>query len=212
MPIILIRLWRFAMKRDSDDLHGYGAARHTSMAQWFDHVQAVESRPVMQDWLSNRDSLTARLVARCAQFRVQRLSQHKAVCLQDEYAEIGLARRCKVVEREVLLRCDGDAMIYGHTIVPLNANASQWPLFRGLGERSLGSTLFSDPQVLRGALSYARLHASHPLMQRVYRALPATRASASLPARRSLFWRQGACLLVTEVFLPAIWSLAQHEQ
>ncbi len=47
----------------------------------------------MQGWLSDRGSLTARLVARCGQFRVQRLSQRQAVCLADEYAELGLARR-----------------------------------------------------------------------------------------------------------------------
>ncbi|MFZ6771163.1 chorismate--pyruvate lyase family protein [Undibacterium sp. SXout7W] len=200
------------MMRDLDRRQLHRPVRHTSIAQWFDHVQAVECRPQMQDWLSNRDSLTARLVACCGHFRVQRLSQHKAVCLQDEYAEVGLARRSKVVEREVLLRCDGEAMIYGHTIVPLQANASQWPLFQTLGERSLGTTLFNDHQVRRGALSYARLHASHPLMQRLRRILPDMQASATLPARRSLFWRQGACLLVTEVFLPAIGSLTPKEK
>ncbi|WP_223827274.1 chorismate--pyruvate lyase family protein [Undibacterium oligocarboniphilum] len=180
--------------------------RHRAAGQWFSHVQTVDQRRSMQDWLTNRDSLTARLVARCGQFRVQRLSQHKALCLTDEYAALGLARVEKVHQREVILRCDGEAMIYGHTVVPLTATAAQWPLFRGLGERSLGSTLFNDPLVERGRLSFARLHAQHPLMRRIRAVLPQIQA-ASLPARRSLFWRKGACLLVTEVFLPAVLTL-----
>ncbi len=187
------------------------AIRRSTLAHWVEHVNTVETSSTMQDWLCNRDSLTARLVARCQQFRVQRLSQHQSRCLADEFAEIGLSRPIKVHEREVLLRCDGVAMIYGHTVVPLSATASQWPLFHALGEKSLGSTLFNDPLVERGVLSYARLHASHPLMQRIKREVPDVNDN-SLPARRSLFWRKGACLLVTEVFLPTISSLTLKEK
>lgn len=193
--------------RDSGASALIPAFRHAAMAHWVEHVNTIDRRPAMQDWLTNRDSLTARLTARCTQFRVQRLSQHKAVCLPDEYAVIGLPQRRQVHEREVILRCDGEAMIYGHTVVPLSATATQWPLFQGLGERSLGSTLFNDPQVVRGTLSYARLHQTHPLMRRIVRALPGLSAERSLTARRSLFWRKGACLLVTEVFLPAVLTL-----
>ena len=176
-------------------------------AIWYEHVNAVHTSALMEDWLVNRDSLTARLVARCGKFRVQRLSQHKAVCLQDEYAAIGLPRVQKVHEREVFLRCDGEAMVYGHTIVPLTAIAHEWPLFRALGEKSLGSTLFNDPLVRRGELYFARLRRSHPLIQRIVARQPELAVVESMLARRSLFWRKGACLQVTEVFLPAIAGL-----
>lgn len=176
-------------------------------ATWYDNVNAVQTTALMAGWLSNRDSLTARLVARCNKFRVQRLSQHKAVCLQDEYAAIGLPRAMKVHEREVFLRCDGEAMVYGHTIVPLTATANEWPLFHALGEKSLGSTLFNDPLVRRGDLSYARLRRSHPLIQRIVARQPDLATADSMLARRSLFWRKGGCLQVTEVFLPGIEGL-----
>ncbi|MBI3286087.1 MAG: chorismate lyase [Burkholderiales bacterium] len=176
-------------------------------ASWHAHVNALQVAPTMQDWLTNRASLTARLVARCGQFRVQKLEQSTALCLADEYAAIALPRRSKVHQREVLLRCDGEAMVYAHTVVSLQASATQWPLFSTLGERSLGSTLFNDPQVVRGALSYARLRASHPLLRRVRAVYPLAPSCLSLPARRSLFWRKGSCLLVTELFLPGILQL-----
>lgn len=181
--------------------------RHVAAAHWQRHVNALSSGAQLADWLTNPASLTARLVARCGEFRVQRLAQHTALCLADEYAVLGLARRTQVHQREVLLRCDGEAVIYAHTAVPLAASASQWPLFSSLGERSLGSTLFNDPLVRRGELEYARLYARHPLLRRLQAVQPQARAWPSLPARRSLFWRKGGCLLVTEVFLPGILQL-----
>lgn len=183
--------------------------RRVPQARWQAHVNAVAAAPAMADWLTDRGSLTARLVARCGQFRVQRIAQHRALCLADEFAALGLARRRQVHQREVVLRCDGTAVVYAHTVVPLAATAAQWPLFGSLGERSLGTTLFNDPLVQRGALEYARLRAAHPLLQRLRTVLPAAQAWTELPARRSLFWRKGGCLLVTEVFLPPVLQLAK---
>ncbi|MGV8898451.1 MAG: chorismate--pyruvate lyase family protein [Burkholderiaceae bacterium] len=177
-----------------------------AVAHWFVHVNGVNPSPLMRGWLTNRDSLTAKLTARCEEFRVQRLAQRRAVCLADEYAPIGLCDPRKVVEREVLLQCDGRAMVFAHTVVPLAATAMQWPLFRSLGERSLGTTLFGDPGVLRGRLEYARLHPRHPLVQR---ASVAMRLAIDVPllARRCLYRRRGGILMVTELFLPAIATL-----
>lgn len=176
-------------------------------AVWHAHSAASGAGRLLKHWLEDRGSLTARLVARCHQFRVQKLSQQLAGSLADEFAALGLASRTRVHQREVILRCDGVPVIYGHTVVPLSATHQQWPLFSSLGERSLGSTLFSDPLVRRGDLQFARLPSGHPLMQRIYRELPELRVYQSLPARRSLFWRKGACLMVTEVFLPAVLQL-----
>lgn len=176
-------------------------------ARWHRHVNALHASDALADWLTNRASLTARLVARCRQFRVQRLHQRRALCLADEFAEIDLPRTEKVVEREVLLRCDGIGVVYAHTVLALTANATQWPLFAALGEKSLGSTLFNDPLVERGQLAYARLRHTHPLARRIAQLQLLDAPAFCLYARRSVFRRKGGCLLVTEVFLPAISSL-----
>lgn len=180
------------------------------MARWFWDVNAVQAPAPMAGWLTDRASLTAKLVVRSEQFRVQRLSQRQSLCLADEYAVIGLARRQRVHERQVLLRCDGRPMVYAHTVLPLTATASEWPLFHSLGEKSLGTTLFNDPLVQRGTLAYARLRGNHPLIRRMQAlALPLQDQQAWF-ARRSVFRRKGGCLLVTEVFLPQIAELAQQ--
>jgi chorismate--pyruvate lyase len=176
----------------------------TASARWHVHVNAVNASPQMQDWLTDRSSLTCKLIEHCRHFRVQRLQQKRARCLVDECGAVGLSRRLLVQEREVLLRCDEVPVVFAHTIVPLSATAADWPFFSSLGERSLGTTLFGDPQVLRGKLRYARLHATHPLAQRACAAAQLHLNGTSLFARRCLFKRKNGLLLVTEVFLPAL--------
>ena len=110
------------------------------------------------------------------------------------------------MEREVLLRCDNTPVVFGHTVVPMAADAGDWPLFSALGERSLGSTLFGDPLVRRGTLEFARLRASHPLARRAREAV-ALDGEDILYARRCLYQRHNGLLLVTEVFLPDVLGL-----
>jgi chorismate--pyruvate lyase len=176
-------------------------------ARWVAHPEGTGAAPAMRDWLATPGSLTARLVAHSAQFRVQKLRQQPARCLADEAHAIGLPRARRVWEREVLLRCDGRPAVYGHTVVPMSASASDWPLFSALGERSLGSTLFRDPLVVRGRLEFARLRPGHPLVTRLQGVVEGS-PDPVYYARRCVYRRRQGLLLVTEVFLPAVLDLA----
>ena len=182
------------------------------VAAWQPHARAVHAPQALHDWLTTPGSLTARLVASSDHFRVRRVHQRVAMCLHDEAAAIGLARPQKVWEREVLLMCDGQPAVFGHTVVPLDANSTDWPLFSALGERSLGSTLFYDPLVRRGQLEFARLGSNHPLVRRIHALLgthdESTESTESTYyARRCVYRRRQGLLLVTEVFLPAVLDL-----
>jgi chorismate--pyruvate lyase len=185
--------------------------------RWHGHLNALDAPASYRRWLAAPGSLTATLKAHSDVFRVQPLRQHGARCLTDEAVEIGLARPQRVWQREVLLKCDETPVVFAHTVVPLSATAADWPLFGGLGARSLGSTLFGDPRVWRGALQFARLRPGHPLHRRALSALaaqgtplPALYAS-TLYARRCLYRRHAGLLLVTEVFLPAVLALQRTE-
>ena len=176
--------------------------------QWQPHVLAVNAPSAYVPWLTEAGSLTARLKAHSDSFRVQCLHQRTAICLSDEAVAIGMHQRGRVWEREVLLRCDNTPAVFAHTVVPMSATASDWPLFSALGERSLGTTLFGDPLVRRGVLEFARLRKGHPLAQRARAALGADVYDAHiLYARRCLYQRRQGTLLVTEVFLPAVLEL-----
>jgi chorismate--pyruvate lyase len=182
-------------------------------AQWHGHVNAVNAPPALRQWLLSPGSLTAKLKAHSNTFRVQCLHQETSRCLTDEAASIGLHRAGRVWEREVLLRCDGQPAVFGHTVVPMQATATDWPLFSALGERSLGTTLFGDRMVRRGTLEFARLRAGHPLVQRVQAALAqegrGIAGQAFIFARRCLYQRHQGLLLVTELFLPAVLELTR---
>jgi chorismate--pyruvate lyase len=178
---------------------------------WQAHLNPASVAPAWRAWLQSGGSLTARLKAHSTQFRVQRLHQRVALSLPDESAAIGLGRPGRVWEREVLLRCDNTPVVYAHTVVPMAATASDWPLFSTLGERSLGSTLFGDPLVRRAELEYAVLRPGHPLAQRARAALGLAAGMEGpdqrLYARRCLYRRRRGSLLVTEVFLPGVLAL-----
>jgi chorismate lyase len=186
--------------------HGDGVMFRPS-ARWWPHLNGINASANMRAWLSDRTSLTKKLMMRSQRFRVQRLRQANGPCLSDECAAIGLPRRLTVREREVLLRCDEQAVVFAHTVMPLSANAADWPFFGTLGERSLGTTLFGDPKVKRGELEYAKLHSGHPLARRAMRAAGQNNGQFPLFARRCLFKRNKGVLLVTEVFLPSIYTL-----
>ncbi|MFL6674066.1 MAG: chorismate--pyruvate lyase family protein [Massilia sp.] len=184
-------------------------------AKWQAHVNSVHAPARMRDWLATPGSLTARLVAHSRAFRVQRLHQRTNLCLPDEAHAIGLPRPERVWEREVLLRCDGEPVVFAHTVVPTSSSASDWPLFSALGERSLGTTLFRDPLVRRGQLEFARIRPGHPLMRRALAALGAglagrIAAEPHLYARRCVYRRHQGLLLVTEVFLPEVLDLVTN--
>lgn len=176
-------------------------------ARWCSHVNGVNPTREMRGWLTDTASLTLKLMARSEHFRVRRLRQEHGLCLADEFSLVELPRRGCVQEREVLLQCDGRPMVFAHTIVPLNATASDWPFFSTLGERSLGTTLFGDPRVIRGTMQYARLRAQHPLARRAHAALGDNMLKSPLFARRCLYRRKNGVLLVTELFLPSIVQL-----
>jgi chorismate lyase len=177
-------------------------------ARWHAHVNGVQAAPPMRDWLTTPGSLTARLIAHSRQFRVQKMHQNGAFCLADEAAAIGLPRPGRVWEREVLLRCDDEPVVFAHTVVNAASTASDWPLFSALGERSLGTTLFYDPLVKRGQLEFARIRPGHPLYARANAALGGTLRGQIYYARRCVYRRHQGMLLVTEVFLPSVLSLA----
>lgn len=178
--------------------------RASVYAQWFSHVNAVQPPREIRTWLTDRQSLTVKLVERSHRFRVQRLRQKDGLCLADECSAIGMRRRVAVQEREVLLKCDDCAVVFAHTVVPKSASASDWPFFSSLGERSLGTTLFGDPLVRRGALQFARLDRHHPLTRRAAAAIESKDFPRRLFARRCLYRRRKGVLLVTEIFLPSM--------
>ncbi len=158
-------------------------------------------------WLTDEGSLTARIRARCERFSVKVLRQQLLRPYADERAVMGMTSREWAWVREVLLVADGVPVVFAHSVLAQRHARGPWQMFSRIGERSLGATLFADPRIARRPLRYRRLDERQPLYRAALRAagIPASSAP-TLWARRSRFERSGQALLVTEVFLPRIFS------
>jgi chorismate--pyruvate lyase len=156
----------------------------------------------LREWLSSPGSLTRRIQAVSAEFRVQRLCQGAARPYPDETDRLGLRAGRFALVREVVLMGDGRPLVFGHSVARMRDLRGAWRSLRGLGSRPLAEALYGDPMIRREALEYSRLDERHPLYRRVRAALgPLPRL---LWARRSLFRQRGAPLMVSEVFLPEV--------
>jgi chorismate lyase len=170
------------------------------MTSWSSHLPQQRR---LSAWLSAGGSLTAHIRSVGHDFSVRRLVQRCMPALPEE-AEV-LKHRRGVTVREVLLM-EGDVpLVFAHSVVSYRDTHGPWRAVRGLGSRPLAELLFSDQSVLRQPLQYRAVTAADPLGQRILNVLPQTKFP--LWARRSAFYKDGAPLLVTEVFLPAITEL-----
>lgn len=161
--------------------------------------QALAPAPI-KTWLKDTGSLTARLQARYPDFAVQVISLSLASAHVDECAMLDLRRHVLASTREVLLMGDQQALVYAHSVLPTKSLRGPWHDLKRLGGKPLGASLFANPKVKRGPLSYKKLSSKHPLAQKIQ----AIRPQSVLWARRSIFQLGRASILVTEVMLPPL--------
>ena len=150
-------------------------------------------------WLTSRGSLTARIKANVNDFNLVRLTQLAQLPNIDERRELGLRRGEHAIIREVLLRDNERVLVFAHSIASRRDLRGAWRGLSRLGSRPLAEMLFNDPTVVRLPIEYRRIDSRHPLYRRAQQVVPFAMNHAW--ARRSVFLKQGAPLLVTEVFL-----------
>ena len=162
-----------------------------------------------KDWLTRGGSLTAHLRA-LGDVTVSVTRETVGQPWRDEASELKMDRREPVWIREVVLKVDGVPFVAAHSIVALDASSGVWQAMRRLRTRPLAELLYSDPGVWRSELTSRRISARHPLHRLASLQTPYEKPHAFV-ARRSVFVRQGAPLMVTECFLPALWSTTRFE-
>ena len=158
-------------------------------------------------WLTYPGSLTWRIVARSRRFEVEVVARRMRIPNDDEFRVLGRPAHRLAYVREVLLHADGEPVVMAHSIVARGDMSGVWRPVAGLGTRPLAEVLFNDRRVHREPFEYARIDARHPLGRRAEQLLG--RRLGPLRARRSLFRLRGRPLMVTEVFLPRLRTLAR---
>jgi chorismate--pyruvate lyase len=155
-------------------------------------------------WLGASGSLSARLAAAGQVFSVQVLKQGRQALGRDEARALGLPGRSAGYMREVVLSVDGVAVVFARSVTSHAHSLGAWRAIRGLGTRPLADVLFKRAGISRSPLAFARIKPATRLRQQVARgwqlATDGPVAARALPARRSVFTRRSAPLLVMEVF------------
>jgi chorismate--pyruvate lyase len=167
-------------------------------------VRNSQRRPVRR-WLGAAGSLSARLAGDGRALCVQVLQQGRGPLRADEARALCLPVSCPGYVREVLLRVDGQAVVFARSVTAHAQSLGPWHALRGLGSRPLADVLFTPAaDMARTPLEFSRLAPTSPLRRHVAQAWgqgstePCT--PGAWPARRSVFKRGCAALLVMEVF------------
>lgn len=169
--------------------------RWQPLAQW---PKAQRPGPALCNWLSDKGSLTARLIARShGHFHVQVLRQQIARPVMSEWRCLGMDRSALALIREVVLCGYNQPWVYARSVLPLSSLTGPLRHLRKQDTRPLGAFLFSQPHLRRSAIAVSRL----------------TRHQACVPShligdtplwgRRSVFYLHDRPLLVSEIFLDA---------
>ncbi len=174
------------------------------------------ARGGLRRWLQAPGSLSARLAATGNVFSVQVLNQGHQALSNDEAQALGISGRLSGYVREVVLRVDGVAMVFARSVTAHQDSLGAWHSVRGLGSRPLADVLFKCSGIARQPLAYGKLARASRLQRHALASWQQASGEVcrvnALPARRSVFVRRGAALLVMEVFAaPAtcwVWSQA----
>lgn len=161
--------------------------------------------PQINGWLQNSGSLTLRIQQRCNNFRVEPVFQSLATAGSDELTILKLRPGELAHVREVYLYCGKTPVVFAHYVVARKDLRGAWCGMSKLGNKSLGTMLFTNPIIKRMSFGFRKLNPTHPLFYRACKNLSVL--PDKLWARRSLFSLNGQPILVTEVFFPAILEL-----
>lgn len=122
--------------------------------------------------------------------------------LEEEGIFLNVEKNVDVWVREVLISSGVQPLMFARSVFPANVLEGKYGAFQQLENRSLGTLLFDDPQVMRGEFQFANLDKETFWHNQSFRYV--TQPDENLWARRSLFHIQDKALLLTEVFFPTI--------
>ena len=184
--------------------------------QKFESIQPWLSTPktsfssIQKRWLMRQGPLTQAL-RELGTLKLRVIAEYAAGVGRDEAHCLNTVARSPIWVREVVMSLDGIQVVAARSVTPLRASHGVWQGMRRLRSRPLADILYDDVAITRSNFEVARLNKQTTL----FRTVQSVQASDSLAkhehkallARRSVFWRQNAPLLVAECFLPAFWSL-----
>jgi chorismate--pyruvate lyase len=115
-------------------------------AEYHPRIQRIEVP--WQPWLLHRGSLTERLIEFSSnKFEVKVRSQRWGKPLMHEAVQLSISPHLVARIREVELHCDGKAVVYARSVMPLEMYLEQRHTLQSLGAQPLGQLLFRDGRI-----------------------------------------------------------------
>jgi len=150
------------------------------------------------DWLSDRGSLTQRLIdASANRFVVEVIDQIETKPTESEAQALNIDGETPVYSRQVLLLGNGKPWVFARSIMPLSTLTGRLAFLRNIESQPLGALLFRDPSMAREPVEAAFLSA-----ERAHLPDKLSHIKGPLWGRRSVFRLDQKPLLVSEIFLP----------
>ncbi|MDP5054032.1 MAG: chorismate lyase [Congregibacter sp.] len=149
----------------------------------------------VRDWLLDDGSLTQHLLNTGKQFSLERWRQRWEAPSRDERKLLGMPLREQAMVRQIVMRLDGQAVVYARSVFPVSTLKGPLLRLRHLHNQSLGAFLFSRPDMRRSPFQIASLAGDDGYLP------PALHQDSRAWARRSCFWVARKPMLVSEVFL-----------
>lgn len=164
--------------------------------------QDPHPHPVLNDWLFEPGSLTARLKQLSQQqFAVEPLAEGWLDIRDDEAQALAVTPDTPTWVREVFLRGHGTPWVFARSLATkASLESSGFPLDQ-LGTRPLGEVLSLHEAFVRGQMQIC----SYPAAW-----LPEPFNQHNAWARRSCFSKDSLQVLVCEVFLPPLWAFQEQ--
>lgn len=167
--------------------------------------RVIQDRKV-QALLTLKTSLTAKLKSFCPTLEVVVLSEAFEKPLPSEAVRLYLPPTEEAWVRCVLLQCNEKNWIYARTVIPKLDAQNPWYELQTLGNKPLGEVLFEIPSIQRTEFEFSKDKLA--IWPHLLHTLPAGNNLHEGFARRSVFGKEQAPLLLTEVFLPEVFDKA----
>ncbi|MDH5610880.1 MAG: chorismate lyase [Gammaproteobacteria bacterium] len=154
-----------------------------------------------RSWLFDTSSLTARLIRYSSgNFHVELLSQIIGRPTLDEAKALNIATGQYALIRQVHLCCSNKIVVYARTVIPLSTLKGAERSYGTLGSRPLGAMLFADRSMRRNEIMVTRLLPENALYEKT------GAQGEAVWGRRSVFYVGEKPLLVSEYYLPSLFS------
>ena len=167
-------------------------------------LRRVVNQTLEANWLKTSDSLTQKLKRHFPDLEVTVLSEKMETPLLHEAQKLGISIHQEVWIRCVLLKSGSHELVYARTVIPYFDEQNPWQSLQMLGNKPLGEVLFQDKSLQRSGFEFSR----SKLQDWPYLKPSFPFHSPIAFARRSVFEKNDAPLLLTEVFLPPLFH--QH--